>query len=73
MGPGKAFWIQRLTGELFLYFAYPAQISGDSVWTAVDGFSGATALGQAAAEGMTGLAEMGISWSQAFSAICKDL
>ena len=23
-------------------FAYPAQISGDTVWTAADGFSGAT-------------------------------
>ena len=32
----------------------------------MDGYSGATALGQAAAEGMSGLAEMGISWSEAF-------
>lgn len=40
-----------LAGRCFLYFAYPGQISGDSVWIAapaadrlVDGFSGATAL-----------------------------
>src|SRR5690606_32936018 len=36
----------------FLYFAYPAQISGDLVWVAADGFSGATALGKAALGGM---------------------
>ncbi len=40
-----------LTGRAFLFFAYPAQISGDSVWAKlangsvlVDGFSGATPL-----------------------------
>jgi Na+-transporting NADH:ubiquinone oxidoreductase subunit B len=39
-----------MTARAFLYFAYPAQISGDQVWTylgdkmPVDGFSGATAL-----------------------------
>ncbi|HLU90441.1 MAG TPA: NADH:ubiquinone reductase (Na(+)-transporting) subunit B [Cyclobacteriaceae bacterium] len=42
-----------MTARAFLYFAYPAQISGDQVWTylgdktPVDGFSGATALGVA--------------------------
>jgi Na+-transporting NADH:ubiquinone oxidoreductase subunit B len=36
-----------LAGRAFLFFAYPGQISGDTVWTAVDGFSGATALSQA--------------------------
>ena len=34
-----------LVGRAFLYFAYPVQLSGDSVWTPIDGFSGATALG----------------------------
>ena len=33
-----------LTGRAFLYFAYPAQISGDAVWVAVDGYSQATPL-----------------------------
>ncbi|MBA58961.1 MAG: NADH:ubiquinone reductase (Na(+)-transporting) subunit B [Gammaproteobacteria bacterium] len=65
-GTGKNFLNPALTGRAFLYFAYPAQISGDSVWTAVDGFSGATALGLAASEGVAGLSTAGISWSDAF-------
>ena len=36
-GTGKNFLNPALTGRAFLYFAYPAQISGDAVWTAVDG------------------------------------
>jgi Na+-transporting NADH:ubiquinone oxidoreductase subunit B len=44
-GVGKNFMNPALTGRAFLYFAYPAQISGNLVWTAADGFSGATALG----------------------------
>ena len=31
-------------GRTFLYFAYPVQLSGDSVWVAVDGYSRATPL-----------------------------
>ncbi len=37
-----------LTARAFLFFAYPAQISGDMVWVAVDGFSRATPLAQLA-------------------------
>jgi len=33
-----------LTARAFIFFAYPAQMSGDSVWAAVDGFSQATPL-----------------------------
>ena len=47
-GTGRNFLNVALTSRAFLYFAYAAQISGDKVWTAVDGFSGATALGQMA-------------------------
>lgn len=47
-GTGRNFLNPALTGRAFLYFAFPAQISGDRVWTAVDGFSGATLLGKAA-------------------------
>jgi Na+-transporting NADH:ubiquinone oxidoreductase subunit B len=50
-GTGKNFLNPALTGRAFLFFAYPAELSGDSVWTAVDGFSGATPLAQAAAGG----------------------
>src|SRR5690606_17603027 len=51
-GTGKNFLNPALTGRAFLFFAYPAQISGDAVWTAVDGFSGATALSVAGAGGI---------------------
>ena len=64
-GTGKNFLNPALTGRAFLFFAYPAEISGDAVWTAVDGFSGATALSVAAAGGMDSLTST-ISWSDAF-------
>ncbi len=47
-GTGRNFLNPALTARAFLYFAYAGNISGDRVWTAVDGFSGATALGQMA-------------------------
>jgi Na+-transporting NADH:ubiquinone oxidoreductase subunit B len=65
-GTGKNFLNPALTGRAFLYFAYPAQISGDAVWTAVDGFSGATALGIAALNGMEGVLASGMTWTDAF-------
>lgn len=71
-----------LTARVFLFFAYPAQISGDAVWIAAgtssapDGYSGATALGEIAvleaAKGskapLDGLSaiEGKVSWMQAF-------
>jgi Na+-transporting NADH:ubiquinone oxidoreductase subunit B len=48
--PGGTSSTRRWRGA-FLFFAYPAQISGDLVWTAADGFSGATPLSQWAAHG----------------------
>lgn len=65
-GTGKNFLNPALVGRAFLYFAYPASMSGDAVWTPVDGFSGATALGVAAADGMQGLAAQGINWTSSF-------
>ncbi len=47
-GTGKNFLNPALTGRAFLYFAYPAAMSGDSVWVAVDGYTRATPLGNAA-------------------------
>jgi Na+-transporting NADH:ubiquinone oxidoreductase subunit B len=64
-GTGKNFLNPALTGRAFLYFAYPAQLSGDAVWTAVDGYSGATPLGVVAAEGMNGL-QAQYTWLDAF-------
>lgn len=65
-GTGKNFLNPALVGRAFLYFAYPAQISGDSVWTPVDGFTGATALGASALEGMSGVFATGLTWTAAF-------
>lgn len=65
-GTGKNFLNPALTGRAFLFFAYPAEISGDAVWTAVDGFSGATSLSIAAASGMEGLIAQNITWADAF-------
>ncbi len=65
-GTGKNFLNPALVGRAFLYFAYPANMSGDAVWTPVDGFSGATALGVTAADGVQELAAKGIEWSDAF-------
>ena len=68
-GTGKNFLNPALTGRAFLYFAYAPQISGDSVWTAVDGYSGATALGQIAAEGLPAMAAntgLELTWMNAF-------
>ena len=62
----QAFLNPALVGRAFLYFAYPAQISGDAVWTPIDGFSGATALGASAIDGMAGIAATGVTWAQAF-------
>ncbi len=47
-GTGRNFLNPALTARAFLYFAYPKQISGNGVWTAVDGYTGATALGKIA-------------------------
>lgn len=55
-GTGMNIWNPALIARAFLFFAYPAQMSGESVWVAlkdgdklVDGFSGATPMAQAAA------------------------
>jgi len=64
-GTGKNFLNPALTGRAFLYFAYPAQLSGDAVWTAVDGYTGATALSVVASGGMEALQQQW-SWMEAF-------
>lgn len=64
-GTGKNFLNPALTGRAFLYFAYPASMSGDAVWTAVDGYTGATPLSVVASQGMTALQEQW-TWTQAF-------
>ena len=65
-GTGKNFLNPALTGRAFLFFAYPANMSGNAVWTAADGFTGATPLGLAAESGVQGIMDAGISWMDAF-------
>jgi len=73
-GTGKNFLNPALVGRAFLFFAYPAQMSGNEIWTAVDGFSGATPLAMAAAGQLdfsapldanaSRLPEVDLSWMQ---------
>jgi Na+-transporting NADH:ubiquinone oxidoreductase subunit B len=65
-GTGKNFLNPALTGRAFLYFAYPAQMSGDAVWTAIDGYTGATPLGIAASGGIEAVTQAGYTWTQTF-------
>ncbi len=76
-GTGRNFLNPALTARAFLYFSYPAHMSGDSIWTAVDGFTRATPLGaQAVATIQHGVSaaqqfahtmqSIHVSWSQAF-------
>lgn len=65
-GTGKNFLNPALAGRAFLFFAYPAQLSGDAVWTAVDGYAGATALSLGAEGGMQQVLGAGITWMDAF-------
>ena len=69
-GTGMNILNPALVARAFLFFAYPAQISGDKVWiaadTLVDGLSGATWLGKAA---LTAGALTEASWFDAFVGI----
>lgn len=63
-GTGRNFLNPALAGRAFLFFAYPAEISGDTVWVAADSFTGATMLSQAAA-GNLNYADISL-WTSAF-------
>lgn len=69
-GTGRNFLNPALAGRAFLFFAYPAQISGDLVWNAADGYSGATPLSQWSATGQSGLMNtitgQHVTWMDAF-------
>ena len=68
-GTGMNVLNPALTARAFLFFAYPAELSGDAVWiaagTAPDGVSGATALARAAEGGLADATELLEPW-QAF-------
>lgn len=66
-GTGRNFVNPALAGRAFLYFAYPAQNSGDAVWVVVDGITGATPLTALGTTNVsTGMEAINVSWSQAF-------
>ncbi len=65
-GTGKNFLNPALVGRAFLFFAYPGQMSGDSVWVPVDGFSAATPLYLAAQGGIEAILADGKTWMDAF-------
>jgi Na+-transporting NADH:ubiquinone oxidoreductase subunit B len=66
-GVGRNFMNPALASRAFIYFAYPAQITGDAIWVAVDGITSATPLGAiAVADPSTGISALGYSWSQLF-------
>ncbi|WP_298940924.1 NADH:ubiquinone reductase (Na(+)-transporting) subunit B [uncultured Psychromonas sp.] len=64
-GTGRNFLNPALAGRAFLFFAYPTDISGDAVWTAVDGFSGATSLSVMSQGGLEAV-QANLSWFDAF-------
>jgi Na+-transporting NADH:ubiquinone oxidoreductase subunit B len=64
-GVGMNIFNPALMGRAFLFFAYPANISGDAVWVAVDGVSKATPLAQVAG----GVADNALTWWDAFVGI----
>ena len=64
-GTGRNFLNPALAGRAFLFFAYPTDISGDAVWTAVDGFSGATSLSVMSQGGLDAVQEQ-LTWIDAF-------
>ncbi len=65
-GTGKNFLNPALVGRAFLYFAYPAYLSGETVFNVVDGFSSATALSLAQDGGIANILGHDIRWMDAF-------
>ncbi|NLS12097.1 NADH:ubiquinone reductase (Na(+)-transporting) subunit B [Vibrio sp. SM6] len=69
-GTGRNFLNPALAGRAFLYFAYPANMSGGLVWVAADGYTAATPLSQWYQNGQSGLVDVAtgapLSWLNAF-------
>jgi Na+-transporting NADH:ubiquinone oxidoreductase subunit B len=64
-GVGMNIFNPALMARAFLFFAYPAEISGDTVWVAVDGVSKATPLAELADP----VLKLSASWWDAFIGI----
>jgi len=66
-GTGRNVFHPALTGLVFLYFAYPASLRSDAVWTAVEGFRAMDGIHAAAAGGIAGLESAGATWWHSFA------
>ncbi len=62
-GTGRNFMNPALVARAFLFFTFPQQISGDTIWVAVDGLSAATPLGMTLTEGMEGIRQLATAQS----------
>ena len=66
-GVGRNFMNPALAARAFIFFAYPAQMTGDQVWIGVDGVSGATTLNQfAGADPGAVMDSLSTTWFQSF-------
>jgi len=70
-GTGMNIFNPALTARAFVFFAYPAQISGDAVWVAVDGFTKATplaviAIAQKGTSAVAALSDAGYAFKDVF-------
>lgn len=66
-GVGLNFMNPALVSRAFIFFAYPAQITGDTIWVGVDGITAATPLAQlATATPGEAIQQLSTSWIQAF-------
>jgi Na+-transporting NADH:ubiquinone oxidoreductase subunit B len=70
-GTGMNVMNPALVARAFVFFAYPAQMSGDTVWAAVDGFTRATPLAvvataQRGASAVAALTQAGYTFKDVF-------
>ena len=66
-GVGRNFMNPALVARAFIFFAYPAQMAGDTIWTGVDGVTSATALSQfAVADPGAVMDSLSTTWLQSF-------
>ena len=65
-GTGRNFLNPALTGLAFLYVTYPKEMAGETAWTVVDAFTGATYLQLAAEKGPETVTWFGTTWLQTF-------
>ena len=69
-GTGMNIFNPALVVRAFLFFAYPAQISGDRVWVALDGYASASPLALVAEGAQMPIVDMlaaqGVTWWNSF-------